>query len=120
MSLLRIEALTVRHGGITALDNQTLEVAAGEIVMVTGPNGAGKSSLMSCIAGHVKPWQGHVVLDGRDVTGRAPEQIAALGLSMVPEGRHVFGESENEDLVRIVEPLLENIGHFPDHGRRLA
>lgn len=91
MSLLRIEALTVRHGGITALDKQTLEVAAGEIVMVTGPNGAGKSSLMSCIAGHVKSWQGHVVLDGRDVTGRAPEHIAALGLSMVPEGRHVFG-----------------------------
>ena len=58
MSLLRIEALTVRHGGITALDNQTLDVAAGEIVMVTGPNGAGKSSLLSCVAGYVKPWQG--------------------------------------------------------------
>ena len=57
MSLLRIEALTVRHGGITALDNQTLDVAAGEIVMVTGPNGAGKSSLLSCVAGYVKPWQ---------------------------------------------------------------
>lgn len=91
MNLLEIRDLTVRYGGITALRGVSLDIKHGETVMVTGPNGAGKSTLLKTIAGLVKPQAGRVVLDGQLMTGRAPETVATAGLSMVPEGRQVFG-----------------------------
>lgn len=91
MSLLDIKDLTVRYGGIGALRGLSLRLEAGELLMVTGPNGAGKSTLTKAIAGLVKPQGGRIVFDGHLVTGRAPETVAALGISMVPEGRQVFG-----------------------------
>jgi branched-chain amino acid transport system ATP-binding protein len=90
-SLLNIRGLHVRYGGIAALRGLDLVLHSGETLMVTGPNGAGKSTLMKAIAGLVKPAAGSIVFDGREVTGRAPETVAALGFSMVPEGRQVFG-----------------------------
>lgn len=90
-NLLEIRDLGVRYGGITALRRLSLSLQAGELLMITGPNGAGKSTLMKAIAGLVKPQEGRIVFDGHLVTGRAPETIATLGFSMVPEGRQVFG-----------------------------
>ena len=91
MYRLDIQGLQVHYGGVQALRGLDLQVAEGETVMVTGPNGAGKSTLMKALAGIVKPRAGHIKLGAQDVTGHAPERIATLGLSMVPEGRHVFG-----------------------------
>ena len=90
-SLLRVENLEVRYGGIRALRGLSLCIEPGEIVIVTGPNGAGKSTLMNSLAGLIKPQGGSIWLDGENITHRAAERIARLGLSMVPEGRHVFG-----------------------------
>jgi branched-chain amino acid transport system ATP-binding protein len=90
MSLLEVRDLTVHYGGIAALRGLTLTLESGELLIVTGPNGAGKSTLTKVIAGLVKPQQGRIVFDGHLVAGRAPETIAALGFSMVPEGRRVF------------------------------
>lgn len=90
-SLLRVENLEVRYGGIRALRGLSLSIEPGEIVIVTGPNGAGKSTLMNSLAGLIKPQGGSIWLDGENITHRAAERIARLGLSMVPEGRHVFG-----------------------------
>lgn len=91
MDILDIENLSVAYGGIQALRGLSLRMAEGETVMVTGPNGAGKSTLMKALAGVVKPGSGVIRLGGQDITGRAAERIAAAGLSMVPEGRQVFG-----------------------------
>lgn len=91
MYRLHIQGLQVRYGGVQALRGIDLQVAEGETVMVTGPNGAGKSTLMKALAGVVKPQAGQIRLGSQDVTGHSPERIATLGLSMVPEGRHVFG-----------------------------
>jgi branched-chain amino acid transport system ATP-binding protein len=55
-----------------------------------GPNGAGKSSILRSISGLLRPSGGEARLEGRALTGMAPEQIARLGLALVPEGRHVF------------------------------
>jgi branched-chain amino acid transport system ATP-binding protein len=101
MSLLQVDKLEVRYGGIRALRGLSLTLEAGEIVIVTGPNGAGKSTLMNSLAGLVKPQGGSIRLDGQDITRLAPERIARLGLSMVPEGRHVFGSMTVLENLRI-------------------
>jgi branched-chain amino acid transport system ATP-binding protein len=99
--LLEIRDLQVRYGGIAALRGLDLTLEAGETLMVTGPNGAGKSTLMKAIAGLVKPGAGRIDFDGHLVTGRAPETIAALGFSMVPEGRQAFGSMTVLENLRI-------------------
>ena len=89
--MLSIENLQVNYGSITALRGVDVAVAKGEIVAVIGPNGAGKSTLLLTIAGVVKAKAGAVKLDGRPILGEPPEKLAASGLALVPEGRHIFG-----------------------------
>jgi branched-chain amino acid transport system ATP-binding protein len=89
--MLSIENLQVNYGSIVALRGVDIAVAKGEIVAVIGPNGAGKSTLLLTIAGVVKAKAGAVKLDGRPILGEAPERLAASGLALVPEGRHIFG-----------------------------
>lgn len=97
MSLLSVENITVRYGRLTALRDFSLTMEQGETLFVTGPNGAGKSTLLKAIAGVVAPASGSISFQGQDVAGNAPETIARLGLSMVPEGRHVFGALSIEE-----------------------
>ena len=91
MSLLTLSDVTIRYGRLTAVRSVSLTMAEGEILFITGPNGAGKSSLLRAIAGGTPPAGGRIDFAGHDTTGHAPEEIARLGLSMVPEGRDVFG-----------------------------
>lgn len=101
MSLLAVSDLTVRYGRLTAVRNVTLKLAEGEILFITGPNGAGKSSLLRAIAGVTPPAGGRIDFADHDITGRAPETIARLGLSMVPEGRDVFGSLTIEENLKV-------------------
>jgi len=91
MSLLSLSNVSVRYGRLTAVRNLSFSMAEGEILFITGPNGAGKSSLLRAIAGVTPPAGGRIDFEGHDITGHAPEDIARLGVSMVPEGRDVFG-----------------------------
>jgi branched-chain amino acid transport system ATP-binding protein len=68
-----------------------LHVAPGEVVAVIGANGAGKTTLLKTIAGVLKARSGEIVFDKQNIHGRPTEKIVALGCSLVPEGRHVFG-----------------------------
>jgi branched-chain amino acid transport system ATP-binding protein len=77
--------------------NVGFTLSEGEILFITGPNGAGKSSLVRAIAGVTPPVGGRIDFSGQDITGRAPEDIARMGLSMVPEGREVFGSLSIEE-----------------------
>lgn len=98
--VLKVDNITVRYGQLTALRDFSLEMQPGETLFVTGPNGAGKSTLLKSIAGVVTPVSGTIRFRDSDVGGKPPETIARLGLSMVPEGRHVFGAlSIEENLV---------------------
>lgn len=108
MKLLEIHDLGVNYGGIAALRGLSLSLMKGETLMVTGPNGAGKSTLMKTIAGLVKPRQGKVIFDGQLITGRAPETIAAVGVSMVPEGRQVFEAMTVLDNLRVSTGMRRN------------
>lgn len=91
MSLLALSNITIRYGRLTAVRNVAFSLIEGEILFITGPNGAGKSSLLRAIAGVTPPSGGRIDFGGQDITGRAPEDIARMGVSMVPEGREVFG-----------------------------
>ncbi len=89
--LLAVEDLHVSYGNIAAVSGVSLYLQRGEIVTVIGPNGAGKSTLLRTIAGLNRPHRGRVVMRGSSITGQPPERLVAAGISLVPEGRHVFG-----------------------------
>lgn len=97
MSMLSLSNVSVRYGRLTAVRNVSFTMEEGETLFITGPNGAGKSSLMRAIAGVTQPAQGRIDLADHNITGRSPETIARLGLSMVPEGRDVFGSLTIEE-----------------------
>ena len=88
--LLEVRALDAGYGDTQALWSVSIEVAEGSIVSLVGANGAGKSTLLRAISGLVKPRRGDIVFRGRTITGVAPQQIVAAGLSHVPEGRGLF------------------------------
>ena len=94
MLKLSVQGLDAGYGAVRALHGVSLEVRQGETVALLGTNGNGKSTLMKCIMGLVQPTRGSVVLelDGEriDLTARSPQQIVALGVTMVPEGRRLF------------------------------
>ena len=101
MTLLAVNDITVRYGRLTALRGISLRIDEGEVLFVTGPNGAGKSTLLNAIAGVVPPVSGTITLDGAEVTGAPPEQIARRGFSLVPEGRNVFGALTIEENLKV-------------------
>jgi branched-chain amino acid transport system ATP-binding protein len=79
--LLRIEDLTVRFGGLTALNRINFAVARGEIRAIIGPNGAGKSTLFNCLTGVLRSWSGRILFNGGDITGLSPDRISQRGIA---------------------------------------
>jgi branched-chain amino acid transport system ATP-binding protein len=79
--ILRTDGLTVRFGGLTALNNVSIAVPKGQIRAVIGPNGAGKSTFFNCLTGVIKPTGGRVLFDGAEITGLPPYRISRLGLA---------------------------------------
>jgi len=88
--LLEVRGLSVAYGAAPAVTRVSFELVKGKAVVVLGPNGAGKSSLARAITGLVKPSEGEVTLEGRDVTGLAAHKMARLGVGLVPEDRGIF------------------------------
>lgn len=89
--MLEIEDLHVAYGSIQALRGINLRVDAGELVTLIGSNGAGKSTTLLTISGVLRPRQGRIRFEGRDLAGVAPHEIVRLGISHCPEGRLIFG-----------------------------
>ncbi len=80
MTLLQVQGLGKRFGGLTALEGVSFEVAAGAVVGIMGANGAGKTTLFSLIAGNAKPDAGDIRFEGRSITGLRPDQVCRLGV----------------------------------------
>ena len=89
-SILHIENLQVRYGGIEAVKGVSLDVHEGEIVTLIGANGAGKRSTLRAIAGLEKAAGGSIIFRGDNITGRDPTTIVKKGVTLVPEGRRIF------------------------------
>jgi branched-chain amino acid transport system ATP-binding protein len=121
----------VSYGRVPAVRGVSVRVAAGEIVCIVGPNGAGKTTTLETIAGTLSPTAGAIRLDGAAIAGQAPETIARMGVSLVPENRHVFTQLTVEENLRLgsqmrrdrerIEPDFERVlGHFPFLRERLG
>jgi branched-chain amino acid transport system ATP-binding protein len=99
--MLVVDDLHVRYGRVTAVRGVSFEVNAGEVVCLAGPNGAGKSTTLLAIAGAVTAAAGSVQFEGVPLVGTAVEDITAAGISLVPEGRHIFGTLTVEENLRL-------------------
>lgn len=89
--MLEVSAMKASYGAVEAVRGATLSLATGEVLAVIGPNGAGKSTLAHAITGVHKRRTGRVVLDGRDLTGASAVTISRAGMTLVPQGRRLFG-----------------------------
>jgi branched-chain amino acid transport system ATP-binding protein len=98
---LAVDGLTAGYGGVTALDQVSLAAETGTITAVLGANGAGKTTLLRAVSGLVRPRGGRVRVDGTDLTGHGPEQMARAGVAHVPEGHSVIDELTVEENLRV-------------------
>lgn len=92
MALLEVKDINVYYGVIQALKGISLEVNEGEIVALIGANGAGKSTTMQSIMGLIHPRSGEIYYNGMRIDKMATHQIVKMGMTEVPEGRHIFQE----------------------------
>jgi branched-chain amino acid transport system ATP-binding protein len=109
--LLSIDKINVFYGGIHALRDVSLSVAAGEVVTLIGANGAGKSTTLRAISGLVEPRTGTVTFDGEQIQGTPAHTLVARGISMAPEGRGVFAN------LTVLENLEMGAYLVRDHAR---
>lgn len=101
--VLSTDGLTVRFGGITALDRVEIGVRPGEIVGLLGPNGAGKTTLFNAISGFIKPNAGRVVLDGQEIQTMFPYERVTLGLGRTFQHQRLFRGLTVEDNLRVAQ-----------------
>ena len=80
MSLLEVGGVTQRFGGLTAVDDVSFGIEAGQVSAIIGPNGAGKTTLFNLISGFQTPVAGRIVFDGREISGMTPHRVAAGGI----------------------------------------
>lgn len=90
MKFLSATNMTGGYGGADIIEDCDITVEKGEIAVVVGPNGAGKSTAMKAVFGMLDLRKGSVVLDGRDITGMAPQDRVHIGMAFVPQNRNVF------------------------------
>jgi len=99
--LLQTNNLTMRFGGVTAVDGADFAVADGELRCLIGPNGAGKSTFFKCLIGQLRPTAGRIVIGGTDVTGAAPHAIARLGVAIKTQVPSLFDGLSAAENIRL-------------------
>jgi branched-chain amino acid transport system ATP-binding protein len=99
--LLAVDGLEVRYGAVPAVRELSFDVGRGEIVGLIGPNGAGKTTTLHAIMGVVPIAVGDIRYDGSSLRGRSTEAIARSGVTLVPEGRHIFAGLTVEENLRL-------------------
>ncbi len=99
--MLELNNIASGYGNKLAINNVSLEINEGEIITLIGANGAGKSTTLMTICGVVACREGSILFKGTEIQSMHPDEIVRLGISQVPEGRHIFPEltvKENLDL----------------------
>lgn len=111
MALFEARNLHKRFGSRVVLEDISLSFEEGQVSGIMGPNGAGKTTCFHCLTGHHKPTRGGIEFDGQDITGRAPQKIARMGVSRSFQLMNLFDDSS----------VIENIVlALPDFRRRFA
>ncbi|WP_455661372.1 ABC transporter ATP-binding protein [Pradoshia sp.] len=99
--MLKVEDMTVYYGNIQAIKGVTLDIQEGEIVTLIGANGAGKSTLLKTVSGLLKPKEGQILYEGKQIGGKAAQAIVKQGISHVPEGRRIFANMTVEENLQL-------------------
>jgi len=107
MSLLEVEGINSFYGDSHILFDVSLEVGKNEVVALLGRNGAGKTTTLRTIMGVLAPRGGRIRLDGREIQGLPPYEIARMGLQLVPEERAIFGQLTVEENLRLAALTAE-------------
>jgi branched-chain amino acid transport system ATP-binding protein len=92
MAMLEVNNLHVHYGVIEAIKGISFEVNKGEVIALIGANGAGKTTTLHTVSGLLKPSEGTVIFEGKDITKIPGHKIVSLGMAHVPEGRRVFAQ----------------------------
>ena len=128
--MLRLERISVAYGKHEALHDVSLSVDAGRTTVILGANGAGKTTLLNTVAGFLRPHPGgRIEFEGRSIVDEPPHRIVAAGISLVPEGRRLFGDMTVIDNLRMgaytpharaneVRQLEEQLAMFPRLAER--
>ena len=119
--VLRTEGLTIRFGGLTALNKVNLDIRRGEIRAIIGPNGAGKSTFFNCVTGVLRPTSGRILLNGSDITGLPPNLISLAGVARSYQITNILPNATTLENVRIAVQsrrhgwnMLRHYGSFRD------
>lgn len=138
MTRLQADDVVTGYAQVEILHGVSVEASAGEVTCVFGPNGSGKSTLLKAIAGAIETWDGHVALDGTDITGLPSHAVLGHGLALMPQGGGVFPQLSVRDNLRMggyslrsrravderIEELLEEFPRLRDrlavHGANLS
>ncbi|MEE4356814.1 MAG: ABC transporter ATP-binding protein [Desulfococcaceae bacterium] len=110
--MLAISSIETYYGNIRALRGVSIDISEGEIITLIGANGAGKSTTLMSVSGLVPPRKGEIFFMGKAIHGLSPNEIVALGISQVPEGRRIFPYltvSENLDMGAFLRKDKEEI-----------
>lgn len=111
--LLTVRGLEKRFGGIRALAGYDVAVRSGELLGLIGPNGAGKTTVFNLLSGVLKPTAGRILLGGRDITGRRPDQSARLGISRTFQNIRLFHDLSVEDNIKVALHMRLGRGFWP-------
>ena len=108
-----MQGLTVKFGGLTAINGLSMQVERGRIHALIGPNGAGKSTTFNCISRYYRPTSGRISFDGADITRKKPHEMAALGVARTFQNLELFGA------LSVRENALLHLRARRGHGRAL-
>jgi branched-chain amino acid transport system ATP-binding protein len=120
-ALLRTEGLSVRFGGLTALDNVDFEIPRGQIRAIIGPNGAGKSTFFNCLTGVLRPTSGRILFNGEDIAGLPSNRISQKGIARSYQITNILPNATTLENVRIAAQsrrhgwnMVRHHSDFPD------
>jgi branched-chain amino acid transport system ATP-binding protein len=99
--VLSTEGLTIRFGGLTALNNVNFQIQRGEVRAIIGPNGAGKSTFFNCLTGVLRPTEGRILFNGEDITGLKPDAISRKGIARSYQITNIMPNATVRENVRI-------------------
>ena len=114
MTMLRVRDVTVRFGGIVALDGVSLDLNRGEILGLIGPNGAGKTTLFNCISGVIRPERGSIYFDGHSLTHALPHVRARYGVARTFQNLQLWGSMTVEENLMVPMDALGRRNTFSD------
>jgi len=113
MSLMRVDGLSRKFGGVNAVEDLSFEIQPGAVHSIIGPNGAGKTTLLNLLTGVYQPSGGHIVFGEHDLTGRAPHEYARQGIARTFQNLQVFFNMSALENVMVGRYMQERCGLIP-------